>query len=81
MHVRAGHTTATSRPEYRRGYLTTLSDRVRQLAERADAPREVIAGIRPEHFEDARLMDAQAGEAGQRLSGERLDDLDGGDLG
>jgi anthraniloyl-CoA monooxygenase len=29
VHVRAGHTTATSRPEYRRGYLTTLSDRVR----------------------------------------------------
>ena len=29
VHVRAGHTTAGSRPEYRRGYLTTLSDRVR----------------------------------------------------
>jgi len=29
IHVRAGHTTATSRPEYRRGYLTTMSDRVR----------------------------------------------------
>jgi anthraniloyl-CoA monooxygenase len=32
IHVRAGHTTATSRPEYRRGYLTTLSDRVRNEA-------------------------------------------------
>jgi anthraniloyl-CoA monooxygenase len=32
VHVRAGHTTATSRPEYRRGYLTTLSDRVRNEA-------------------------------------------------
>ncbi|MGB3438239.1 MAG: FAD-dependent monooxygenase [Actinophytocola sp.] len=32
VHVRAGHTTATSRPEYRRGYLTTLSDRVRHEA-------------------------------------------------
>lgn len=32
VHVRAGHTTATSRPEYRRGYLTTLSDRVRNQA-------------------------------------------------
>jgi multiple sugar transport system ATP-binding protein len=48
------------------GRLTTglgsvaLSDRVRQLAEAADAPRELIAGIRPEHFEDARLLDAAA---------------------
>ncbi|MGH3876797.1 MAG: FAD-dependent monooxygenase [Actinophytocola sp.] len=32
VHVRAGHTTASSRPEYRRGYLTTLSDRVRNEA-------------------------------------------------
>jgi anthraniloyl-CoA monooxygenase len=32
VHVRAGHTTATSRPEYRRGYLTRLSDRVRNEA-------------------------------------------------
>ncbi|WP_020668041.1 ABC transporter ATP-binding protein [Amycolatopsis nigrescens] len=39
-----------------------LSDRVRRLAEAADAPREVIAGIRPEHFEDAALLDdAQKG--------------------
>ena len=36
----------------------TLSDRVRRLAEAAKAPREVIAGIRPEHFEDARVLDA-----------------------
>ncbi|WP_199441413.1 ABC transporter ATP-binding protein [Umezawaea beigongshangensis] len=35
----------------------TLSDRIRNLLESADAPREVIAGIRPEHFEDARLID------------------------
>jgi multiple sugar transport system ATP-binding protein len=34
-----------------------LSDRILQLAEKADAPREVIAGIRPEHFEDARVLD------------------------
>ena len=34
-----------------------LSDRVRRLAESAKAPREVIAGIRPEHFEDARVID------------------------
>jgi multiple sugar transport system ATP-binding protein len=37
-----------------------LSDRIRQLAEAANAPREVIAGIRPEHFEDARLLDESA---------------------
>jgi len=52
------------------GRLTTglgsvaLSDRVRQLAEAAKAPRELIAGIRPEHFEDARLLDAAAKEEG-----------------
>ncbi|MDQ0377252.1 ABC transporter ATP-binding protein [Amycolatopsis thermophila] len=41
----------------------TLPDRLRRLAEAANAPREVIAGIRPEHFEDAALLDetAQAG--------------------
>jgi multiple sugar transport system ATP-binding protein len=34
-----------------------LSDRIRRLAEAADAPREIIVGIRPEHFEDASLLD------------------------
>ncbi|GAA3871162.1 sn-glycerol-3-phosphate ABC transporter ATP-binding protein UgpC [Saccharothrix violaceirubra] len=37
-----------------------LTDRVRGLLERADAPREVILGLRPEHFEDARLVDDPA---------------------
>ncbi|MFE6613716.1 ABC transporter ATP-binding protein [Amycolatopsis sp. NPDC057786] len=37
-----------------------LTDRVRQLVEAADAPRDVIVGIRPEHFEDAALVDAAA---------------------
>jgi multiple sugar transport system ATP-binding protein len=37
-----------------------LPDRVRQLVEAANAPREVIAGLRPEHFEDARLLDTNA---------------------
>jgi multiple sugar transport system ATP-binding protein len=37
-----------------------LSGRIRQLVEAADAPREVIIGIRPEHFEDARLLDDAA---------------------
>jgi anthraniloyl-CoA monooxygenase len=32
IHVRAGQTVATARPEYGRGYLTTLSDRVRNEA-------------------------------------------------
>jgi anthraniloyl-CoA monooxygenase len=32
VHVRAGWSSASSRPEYRRGYLTTLSDRVRNEA-------------------------------------------------
>ncbi|WP_409492766.1 ABC transporter ATP-binding protein [Amycolatopsis sp. cmx-11-12] len=39
-----------------------LTDRVRRLVEAADAPREVIVGIRPEHFEDAALVDASARE-------------------
>ncbi|MET9002337.1 sn-glycerol-3-phosphate ABC transporter ATP-binding protein UgpC [Amycolatopsis sp. NPDC004169] len=43
---------------------TPLTDRVRQLVERANAPREVIVGIRPEHFEDAALV-----EAGQKAGG------------
>ncbi|MFI9011291.1 ABC transporter ATP-binding protein [Actinosynnema sp. NPDC053489] len=34
-----------------------LTDRVRGLLEGVDAPREVIMGLRPEHFEDARLVD------------------------
>ncbi|MEV0681031.1 sn-glycerol-3-phosphate ABC transporter ATP-binding protein UgpC [Actinosynnema sp. NPDC050436] len=34
-----------------------LTDRVRGLLSAADAPREVIMGLRPEHFEDARLVD------------------------
>ncbi|WP_410816185.1 ABC transporter ATP-binding protein [Micromonospora sp. 050-3] len=34
-----------------------LGDRVRRELEAADAPRELIVGIRPEHFEDAELVD------------------------
>lgn len=41
-----------------------LSDRIRHLAESANAPRDVIAGIRPEHFEDAALLDDQTRDAG-----------------
>ncbi|HWD02647.1 MAG TPA: sn-glycerol-3-phosphate ABC transporter ATP-binding protein UgpC [Amycolatopsis sp.] len=43
---------------------TPLTDRIRRLAEAENAPREVILGIRPEHFEDAALV-----EAGQRTTG------------
>jgi multiple sugar transport system ATP-binding protein len=34
-----------------------LPERVRRLVEAAGAPREVIVGVRPEHFEDAALLD------------------------
>ncbi|MGW4211911.1 ABC transporter ATP-binding protein [Lentzea sp. NPDC004789] len=46
----------------------TLTDRVRQLLEGADAPREVIMGIRPEHFEDAALVDAAALSSGGKFT-------------
>ncbi|CAM4135695.1 ABC transporter ATP-binding protein [Kibdelosporangium persicum] len=41
-----------------------LTDRIRSLVEAAGAPREVILGIRPEHFEDARLLDESAKSGG-----------------
>lgn len=41
-----------------------LTDRLRRALEAADAPREVIVGIRPEHFEDAALV-----EEGKRAGG------------
>jgi multiple sugar transport system ATP-binding protein len=46
----------------------TLTDRVRQLVEGADAPREVIMGIRPEHFEDASLVDAATLSSGGKFT-------------
>src|SRR5687767_5106958 len=46
----------------------TLTDRVRQLVEGSDAPREVIMGIRPEHFEDAALVDAAALSSGGKFT-------------
>jgi multiple sugar transport system ATP-binding protein len=42
----------------------TLTDRVRRLAEAADAPRDVIAGIRPEHFEDATVVEEHTRSTG-----------------
>ncbi|MGB2566906.1 ABC transporter ATP-binding protein [Micromonospora citrea] len=34
-----------------------IGERIRRELESADAPRELILGIRPEHFEDAELID------------------------
>ena len=34
-----------------------MPDRVRRALEAADAPREIIVGIRPEHFEDAGVVE------------------------
>jgi multiple sugar transport system ATP-binding protein len=41
-----------------------LPDRLRRSAEASKAPREVIAGVRPEHFEDAALLEEQARRGG-----------------
>jgi multiple sugar transport system ATP-binding protein len=41
-----------------------LTDRMRRALEAADAPKELIFGIRPEHFEDARLVDEAKRSAG-----------------
>jgi multiple sugar transport system ATP-binding protein len=41
-----------------------LTDRIRSLLSEADAPREVILGVRPEHFEDSRLLDDTAKSGG-----------------
>ncbi|EIE97667.1 ABC transporter ATP-binding protein [Saccharomonospora glauca] len=45
-----------------------LPDRLRRLAERADAPREVIMGVRPESFEDAALLDDAHRRSGTTFS-------------
>ncbi len=41
-----------------------LSDRMRRTLEAAAAPRDVIVGVRPEHFEDAALVEPGAKERG-----------------
>ncbi len=41
-----------------------LTDRIRRQVESAKAPRDLIVGIRPEHFEDAALLDDQTRSTG-----------------
>ncbi|KAA2264063.1 sn-glycerol-3-phosphate ABC transporter ATP-binding protein UgpC [Solihabitans fulvus] len=47
-----------------------LTDRIRKLLESADAPREVIMGVRPEHFEDAALLDDASRARGATFTGQ-----------
>jgi multiple sugar transport system ATP-binding protein len=45
-----------------------LTDRLRDALAAADAPREVIVGIRPEHFEDATLVEETKRPSGGTFS-------------
>ena len=45
-----------------------LTDRIRTLVESSGAGREVVAGIRPEHFEDVALVDEQHRARGATFS-------------
>ncbi|WP_431782292.1 ABC transporter ATP-binding protein [Streptomyces chumphonensis] len=45
-----------------------LTDRVRRHLEAADAPRELIVGLRPEHFEDAALVEEHVREEGRTFT-------------
>jgi multiple sugar transport system ATP-binding protein len=47
-----------------------LTDRIRRELEAADAPRELIVRVRPEHFEDASLIDEGARGDGAEFSAE-----------
>lgn len=57
------------------GSLTTplgsipLTDRVRRRLEAAEAPRDLIAGFRPEHFEDATLVEEHQRQEGASFTG------------
>ncbi|MFD2765907.1 ABC transporter ATP-binding protein [Micromonospora eburnea] len=44
-----------------------IGDRVRRQLSGADAPRELILGIRPEHFEDAALIDDETRRRGMEF--------------
>ncbi|MFI9641449.1 ABC transporter ATP-binding protein [Micromonospora sp. NPDC051925] len=45
-----------------------IGERLRRELEGADAPRELIVGIRPEHFEDAELIDDEARGRGMEFT-------------
>ncbi|MBL6275385.1 sn-glycerol-3-phosphate ABC transporter ATP-binding protein UgpC [Micromonospora fiedleri] len=45
-----------------------IGDRIRRELSEADAPRELIVGIRPEHFEDAELVDEQTRDRGMEFT-------------
>jgi multiple sugar transport system ATP-binding protein len=47
-----------------------LEDGLRRTLESGDAPRELIMGIRPEHFEDAALLEEQQKARGAVFTGE-----------
>jgi multiple sugar transport system ATP-binding protein len=47
-----------------------LNDRIRTSLESANAPRELVLGIRPEHFEDVSLLDDATRAAGATFTGE-----------
>jgi multiple sugar transport system ATP-binding protein len=47
-----------------------LADELRRMLESGDAPRDVIVGIRPEHFEDAALLEEQQRARGTVFSAE-----------
>ncbi|TDD83527.1 sn-glycerol-3-phosphate ABC transporter ATP-binding protein UgpC [Saccharopolyspora karakumensis] len=47
-----------------------LPERLRKAAEAADAPRDLVLGIRPEHFEDASLIDDAVKTRGATFTGE-----------
>ncbi|MEV4811796.1 ABC transporter ATP-binding protein [Micromonospora avicenniae] len=44
-----------------------IGDRVRRELEAGDAPRELILGVRPEHFEDAELVDEETRRRGMEF--------------
>ncbi|MGC1214759.1 MAG: sn-glycerol-3-phosphate ABC transporter ATP-binding protein UgpC [Micromonospora sp.] len=44
-----------------------IGERVRRQLDGADAPRELILGIRPEHFEDAELVDDESRRRGMEF--------------
>jgi multiple sugar transport system ATP-binding protein len=45
-----------------------LSDRMRRALNAANAPRDVTMGVRPEHFQDAALMEHRAKECGMTFT-------------